>query len=178
MRTFFEFKRTLLLILALSCASIAHTQDAGLFWKYKSYDGAIALRIPGAVSGIGSLFAREPEERKLLGRMRATRVLIFEDGSPVTARDTERFNSKARRRQLEEIITVRSGKDHFQILAKEKKGVLRKLVVFFHADEVTGLISVKGRFRLDDLNRLIRKAEELSDEKPGKLPASVPVIRA
>ncbi|MFM7154848.1 MAG: DUF4252 domain-containing protein [Bacteroidota bacterium] len=178
MRTFFEFKRILLLILALSCTSIAHTQDAGLFWKYKSYDGAIALRIPGAVSGIGSLFAREPEERKLLRRMRATRVLIFEDGSPVTARDTERFNSKARRRQLEEIITVRSGKDYFQILAKEKKGVLRKLVVFFHADEVTGLISVKGRFRLDDLNRLIRKAEELSDEKPGKLPASVPVIRA
>jgi hypothetical protein len=103
MRTFSEFKRTLLLILALSCASIAHTQDAGLFWKYKSYDGAIALRISRAVSGIGSLFAREPEERKLLRRMRATRVLIFEEGSPVLARDTERSNSKARRRRLEGI---------------------------------------------------------------------------
>jgi hypothetical protein len=178
MRTIFDTGRIWLLLLSMTLTSGATAQDAGLFWKYKSYDGAIAMRIPGAVSGIGSLFAREPEERKLLRRMRATRVLIFEEVSPVTARDTERFNSKARRRQLEEIITVRSGKDHFQILAKEKKGVLRKLVVFFHADEVTGLISVKGRFRLDDLNRLIRKAEELSDEKPGKLPASVPVIRA
>ena len=178
MRTFIEFKRILLLIPALLCASIAHTQDAGLFWKYKSYDGAVALRIPGAVSGIGSLFAREPEERMLLRRMGTTRVLIFEDGSPVTARDKERFNSRARHRKLEEIIAVRSGKDRFQIMAKEKKGVLRKLVIFFHAEEVTGLISVRGRFRLDDLNRLIRKAEEWTDEKPGKLPASVPVIRA
>lgn len=174
----FEFKRTLLLVLVVAYASIAHTQDAGLFWKYKSYDGAIALRIPGAISGIGSLFAREPEERTLLRRMSTTRILIFEDGSPVTARDTERFNRKARHRMLEEIITVRSGKDCFQIMAREKKGVLRKVVIFFHAEDVTGLISVRGRFRLDDLNRLIRKAEELSDEKPGKLPASVPVIRA
>lgn len=178
MRTFFEFKRISLLFLALTYASIAHAQDAGLFWKYKSYDGAIALRIPGAISGIGSLFAREPEERMLLRRMGTTRILIFEDGSPVTARDTERFNRKAKHRMLEEIITVRSGKDRFQIMAREKKGVLRKLVIFFHAEEVTGLISVRGRFRLDDLNRLIRKAEEWTDEKPGKLPASVPVIRA
>lgn len=178
MRTFFEFKRISLLFLALTYASIAHAQDAGLFWKYKSYDGAIALRIPGAISGIGSLFAREPEERMLLRRMGTTRILIFEDGSPVTARDTERFNRKARHRMLEEIITVRSGKDRFQIMAREKKGVLRKLVIFFHAEEVTGLISVRGRFRLDDLNRLIRKAEEWTDEKPGKLPSSVPVIRA
>ena len=114
----------------------------------------------------------------LLRRMGTTRVLIFEDGSPVTARDKERFNSRARHRKLEEIIAVRSGKDRFQIMAKERKGVLRKLVIFFHAEEVTGLISVRGRFRLDDLNRLIRKAEEWTDEKPGKLPASVPVIRA
>lgn len=75
-------------------------------------------------------------------------------------------------------ITVRSGKDRFQILAREKKGTLRSLVVFFRAEEVTGMISVRGHFRLDDLNRLIKKTQEWSEDKPGKLPASVPVLRA
>lgn len=178
MRTIFDTRSICFLFLTLGLISGASAQDAGIFWKYKSYNGAVALRIPGAVSGIGSLFTREPEERKLLRRMGTTRVLIFEEDSPITTRDKERFNSRARQRKLEEIITVRSGKDHFQILAKEKKGMLRKLVVFFSADEVTGLVSVRGRFRLDDLNRLVRKAAEWSDEKPGKLPASVPVIRA
>ncbi|MEO0008182.1 MAG: hypothetical protein RJA20_2378 [Bacteroidota bacterium] len=173
-----NYTGTLLLFVALACATRASAQDAGLFWKYKSYDGAIALRIPGAIAGISSIFAGEREERMLLRQMRTTRILIFEEGSPITARDTDKFHRKAQLRKLEEIITIRSGKDRFQIMAKEKNGVLRKLVVFFSADAVTGLISVRGRFRIEDLNRLIRKAEEWTDEKPGKLPASVPVIRA
>ncbi len=173
-----KFKAILLLFVAISYTVRADAQDAGLFWKYKSYDGAIALRIPGAVTGISSLFAGEREERMLLRRMHATRILVFEDRSPVTDSDFQKFNRKATRRQLEEIITVRSGKDRFQILAREEKGTLRSLVVFFRAEEVTGMISVRGRFRLDDLNRLIKKTQEWSEEKPGKLPASVPVLRA
>lgn len=173
-----KYNAILLVFLVIACATHTGAQDAGLFWKYKSYDGAIALRIPGAIAGISSIFAGEREERMLLRQMRTTRILIFEEGSPITARDTDRFHRKAQLRKLEEIITVRSGKDHFQIMAKEKNGVLRKLVVFFSADAATGLISVRGRFRIEDLNRLIRKAEEWTDEKPGKLPASVPVIRA
>jgi len=99
--------------------------------------------------------------------------------------------SKIPVKEYEELVTVRDGDEHVRIWTRENKNdtVIEELLLLVGApDEFVMLsllgkidlakISVRGRFRLDDLNRLIRKAEEWTDEKPGKLPASVPVIRA
>jgi hypothetical protein len=152
-----------LLIFGATCS--AQAQDRWLYWKYKDYDKGINFSVPRAVFATGSLFLKNKEERRLLRRVHKTRMLIFEDGTPVSERDIRRFNRKAKRRHLEEIITVRSEGVRVQIMAKERRNALRKVVVFINSPEDGFfMISIKGKLKIKDINEVIKKSGK------GKIP--------
>lgn len=154
-------------------------QDYGLYWKYKDYDG-IAFTVPSALIDIGSWFVDEKTDRVLLRKINKVRILYFEDGSPVRARDMQKFDRKAKRKHLEDMVYVREGKTRVRVLAKERRSVVRKVVVLVQSPEEFALVSVKGRLRLDDINRVIEKygKEKKKDGKQIVPPAvKVPVYR-
>ena len=156
-------------------------QDFGLYWKYKDYDGGIGVTIPRWATFIGAAFVDEKEDRKLVRKIRKARVLFFEDASPFSQRDVKRFARKAKRRNLDEMVTVRTGKTFVSVLVKERRNAIRKVVVLVNSPEGSGIVSVKGKFRLDELNRVIEESSKKS-KKDGNptipnLP-KVPVIRA
>lgn len=162
--------------------SALHAQDYNLYWKYKDYDGSIAVSVPRLGTWIGSSFVQEKEDRALVRKVHKVRVLYFEDESPFTQRDLKRFVKKSKRKGLEELITVRHGKTHVRILAKSKGATIRKIVVLFSAPDGAGLVTVKGKFQLDEINKVIEKSSKKGQHKDGvptipNLP-SVPVIRA
>lgn len=163
-------------------AQAMQAQDAGLYWKYKDYDGAIAVSVPRWATFIGSAFIDEKEDRKLVRKIRKVRVLFFEDKSPFSSRDLKRFNRKANRRNLDELVTVRTGKTFVSVRAKERNHVVKKIVVFVNSPDGSGLVTVKGRFSINELNRVIEKSNKEGKKKKGNpsipnLP-KVPVIRA
>ncbi len=151
-------KHILFCLLFLSAAFAAQSQDRWLYWKYKDYDGGKNFTVPRFAIGAGSVFLKEKGERKMLRSLHKVRTLIFEDGSPLSGRDLKRFNRKAKRNGLEEIITVREGKMRVQIMAKNKGNMLKKVVVFVN-DPEDGffMISVKGKLKITDVNKLLKK---------------------
>lgn len=157
----------------------ANAQDYGLYWKYKDYDG-ISLTVPSVAIDIGSWFVEEKTDRVLLRKINKVRVMAFEDNNPVTDRDLKRFDRKARHRNLEDLVYFREGKTHVRILAKERRNVIRKVVVLVQSPEEFVLVSVKGRFRLDDINKVLDKygKDKKKDGKPLMPPGvKVPVSR-
>lgn len=175
MKSIFLFLSMFLIVNALQA------QDFGLYWKYKDYDGAVGISIPRWATFVGSAFLDEKQDRKMLRKVRKARVLFFEDGSPFTQRDLKRFARKAKRRHLDELLTVRSGKTRVMVHVKSRGSTVRKLVVLFSSPEGAGLVTVKGRFKLNELNKVIEKTQE-SQQKEGdklqmpKMP-NIPVIR-
>lgn len=169
------------LIVFFLAANTLHAQDYGLYWKYKDYDGAIAVSVPRWATFVGSAFIGEKADRQLVRKIRKARVLFFEDQSPFTQRDLKKFVRKAKRRGLDELVTVRTGKTHVRVLAKSHHSTIRKVVVLFSSPDGAGLVTVKGNFRLDEINRAIEKSSKESKKKDDisipKLP-NVPVIRA
>ncbi len=163
-------------------AQVLQAQDYGLFWKYKDYDGAIAVSVPRWATFVGSAFIGEKADRQLVRKIRKVRVLFFEDQSPFSQRDLKKFVRKSKRRGLDELVTVRTGKTHVRILAKSHHSTIKKVVVLFSSPEGAGLVTVKGKFQLDEINRAIEKSSEEGKKKDGgisipRLP-NVPVIRA
>lgn len=163
-------------------ANVLPAQDFGLYWKYKDYDGAIAVSVPRWATFLGASFLDQKEDRKLVRKVRKVRVLFFEGQSPFSQKDLKRFAKKAKRRGLDELVMVRSGKTYVNILAKERRGAIKKVVVLVKSPEGSGIVSVKGKFKLSELNRVIEKSAKESKNKEGKqgipnLP-KVPVIRA
>ncbi|MCB0523832.1 MAG: DUF4252 domain-containing protein [Lewinellaceae bacterium] len=168
----------LFLALSLLVCNSLQAQDSGLYWKYKDYDGAIAVSIPGYIAKSGSLFIHEKGGKKLIRKVKRVRVLVFPDGqAPFTDKDFRRFNRKARRHNLDELITVRSGKTRVNVYGKMRKNTIRKIVVFFNEPgDAAGMVSLKGKFNLKDLDDSIRKMEQKSkDGKKPVIPDSVKI---
>jgi Domain of unknown function (DUF4252) len=158
------FVRSLFFAGFLFAFNLAQAQDYGLYWKYKDYDGAVAVSVPGWVTQIGSLFIDGKENRQVIRKIRKMRVLVFQEGiSPFKTKDFERFNRKAKRRHLDELVTVRDGKTRVQIYGKMRRNTIRKVVVFFNSpDDGAGLVTVKGKFNIGDINKAIKKAQKES----------------
>ncbi|MFN0173723.1 MAG: DUF4252 domain-containing protein [Saprospiraceae bacterium] len=162
--------------------NVLQAQDFGLYWKYKDYDGAIAVSVPRWATFVGSAFIGEKADRKLVRKIRKARVLFFEDKSPFSERDLKKFVRKSKRRGLDELVTVRTGKTHVRIMAKSRNSTIKKVVVLFSSPDGAGLVTVKGKFQLDEINRVIEKSSKEGKKKDGNptipnLP-KVPVIRA
>ena len=170
-----------LLIAFFLTVQVLQAQTGGLYWKYKDYDGAIAVSVPRWAMFLGTGFVDKKDDRRLIRKMHQVKVLFFEENSPITKRDIKRFAHKADRHNLEELVTVRTGKTYVSIRAKEHKGVVKRVVVFFNSPDGSGFVSVKGRFQLNDINRVIEKSREKSKKKDGEqIPSlpQIPVIRA
>jgi len=146
------------IIISLLLLFVGHfslqAQDAWLHWKYKDYDG-IAFTAGRAVFDVASFFVKDEDGGQLLSRVSKVRVLVFQDRSPITDRDMRRFERKASRHHLEDIVMVRDGKTHVRVMAKDRRSALRKLVVFVRTPEESVLFSLKGNLRWNDLQSLI-----------------------
>ncbi|MBK7937647.1 MAG: DUF4252 domain-containing protein [Lewinellaceae bacterium] len=160
----------------LTGPSLLQAQDYGLYWKYKDYDG-VSLTVPSFAIDIGSWFVKEKTERVLLRKINKVRVMYFENGdNPVSERDLRKFERKAKRRHLDDLIFVRSGKTRVRVLAKERGNAIRKVVVLVQSPEEFAMFSIKGRFRWEDINRVIEKYGKDAKKKDGK-PLVPPTIK-
>lgn len=168
--------KTFAFSICLLFSSLAlYSQDYWLYWKYKDYDG-ISLTVPSIAIDMGSWFVDEKEDRVLLRKINKVRLMVFEDYSPITKKDLKRFDKKAKRKHLEELVYVRQGKMHVRIMAKESKNAIRKVVVLVQSPEEFVFVSVKGRFRWDDINRVIEKyGNEKKDDGEPLMPPGVKI---
>ncbi len=151
-------KQLLICLILTLFGSGLKAQDRGLYWKYKDYDGAIAVTAPRWVIHTGSWFVDKKADRKLLRKVRKVRVLVFEDqDNPVSERDMKRFYKKAKRRNLEEMLTVRDKETRVWVWAKERKDAIRKVVVLVQEPETFALVSLRCKLRFDEIGTLLNK---------------------
>ncbi|MEZ4918050.1 MAG: DUF4252 domain-containing protein [Saprospiraceae bacterium] len=141
----------------------SQAQDHHLYWKYKDYDGAIPVKAPRWLITAGSWFAPEKKDRKLIRKVHKARVLVFEDGNPIKTRDMDRFERKAKRRRLEDMVFVRDGDTKVRVMAKDRRAAIRKVVVFVSSPEEFVLVSLKGKLHLDDLVKAINQISNDDD---------------
>ena len=164
-------KKLLFCLILFLPVQFIQAQDYHLYWKYKDYDGAISVSVPGYLVDIASWFVEEKTERKALRHINKVRALVFaeDNPSPVTALDLQKFKRKATRRHLDELLTIRDGKTHVQIWGKERRSVLRKLVVLVQSPEEFVFLSIKGRIRIQDLTKMMDKVQKEHKEHPEKM---------
>jgi hypothetical protein len=162
--------KQLLICLTLSLlATFLHAQDYGLYWKYKDYDGAIAVTVPRWAIHTGSWFLKEKTDRRLLRKVRKARVLVFENASnPVSELEMRHFQKKAQRRNLEEMLVVRDQGTRVLVMAKERRKAIRKVVVLVREPETFALVSVRGKLRFEEIGQLLREIPKEWGDKDGE----------
>ena len=165
-----------LLALFLATEISAQRGVNAIFRQYKhSGDEHIHFILPGVVFKVGSLFGRDRTERRIIRSVRSMRFLVIDGGSPVTASEMQKMIRRAEKSGVEPLIEVRDGADtHVAISAKEKKGKISRLLIAVRDGDEFVLIRMKGRIRIEDVNKLIQKAGKKSDKKMPRLPIPLP----
>ncbi|MDX2136080.1 MAG: DUF4252 domain-containing protein [Saprospiraceae bacterium] len=153
-------KNTMLIVAMLFAGASMQAQDYGLHWKYKDYPGAITFSVSDPFIHMGSWFVEDDMERRLLNKVDKVRVMVFEDYSPVSNKDIARFNRKAAKRRMEDLVMVRTGHTYVRVMIKEKNEAIRKVVVFVQDSEAFVLAAIRGKLRYKDLNEYLRSMEE------------------
>ena len=140
-----------LFALLILFSSQASAQDYPLYWKYKDYDGAIPVQAPRWLITMGSWFVPGKQNRKMVRKVHKARVIVFEDGNPISQKDIDKFNKRASRRKLDDLIRVRTGKTHVRVMAREKKDAIRKVVIFVSTPKEFVLMSLRGKLKINEL---------------------------
>lgn len=162
-------KKPLICLILSLLGAVLYAQDYGLYWKYKDYDGAIAVTVPRWAIHTGSWFLKEKTDRRLLRKVRKARVLVFENANnPVSELEVRHFQTKAQRRNLEELLVVRDQGTQVLVMAKERRKAIRKVVVLVREPEVFAFVSVRGKLRFEDIGQLLREMPKQRNGKDGE----------
>ena len=139
-----------------------------LYYSYKGEDGVVAMRIPGFVMRLaGSIADLEREEKQLLRSMKSLQLIVIEDSEiNREVNFVEHVDLHDLRNGYHLLLQVKDGKDDVAILAREKKGRIKDLVVLVGGDENV-MVHIKGRMDADLLGSLANVAgiEELKYTK-------------
>ena len=151
--------KKIVIILSLVITTISLTAQPReverLYHKYKGEEGVVSVYLPGFLMRFaGAIADLEHEERQLLRSIRSLRVLTIEDTDRYPHAN---FVTEARFRTppagYHSLVEVNSEGEHVRILAREKRGRIRDLLILVGGNDNT-LVHIRGRMHTDLLNAL------------------------
>jgi len=137
-----------------------------LFGEFRQEKDAEYVNMTPFLFGIVKLFVPDEDGEGVTKKIRSMRVLDMEECSSSTK---ERFAKKAemcRFRGYEELIRVTDDGERMRVLLRQKKEIIRELLVLVTGDDCT-MVHIKGKIRKSDLNDLISE-HTLKKKKHGR----------
>lgn len=164
----------LLLACFLTASSYAQTRSINKFInQHKTEDHALAVNVPGwmlDIVGLSANFIDEDDKEarellKLSDKISRVRFLIIDDGPEVSKKDFRKLISGLKNENFEELMSVRNEDTTVKIMIKEKKDQIRNITALISSDEATILMTLSGRFNLEELKNLeMWKYDKAEDE--------------
>lgn len=130
-----------------------------IFNEFKDSRKAEYVSVSPFLMAIGRMFMSD-EEDDIAKRIRSIKVLDLEDCSSSVK---ERFNKKVSgldKNDYETLMSVKEDDENVQILVKEKKNIIKEMVIVCGGKDDCALILIKGDIRPEDINKLVEQETE------------------
>jgi len=134
--------------------------------KHKRGEEVVSLNLPGFLirlgASIASLDTSDEAERMALEIMKDVRKAKILAGENLHIRNSEvkQLLADLTEEGFEELMTVRSEGSTVNIIIRERKDIIRNIVLLVNDDGEFALISLKTRLYLEDLTYLINQSIE------------------
>ncbi|MEM8527303.1 MAG: DUF4252 domain-containing protein [Bacteroidota bacterium] len=157
----------LFLFLFISSPFFAQVQTIDDFYaKHKREGEAMSLNLPGFLirlgASIASLEAEDEAERvalEIVKDVRRAKILAGEN-LRIGGSEIQQLVSDLATEGFEELMTVRSEGSTMNVIIRERKDIIRSVVLIVNDNGDFTLISLKTRLYLEDLTYLINKSLE------------------
>jgi hypothetical protein len=123
----------------------------------------VDITVPGWLVRFGANFIDEDDlegiDIKYFGRkLGAVRIFTVEGIENIESTDIQDFMTNIRTEGFEELLTVRDKTDDVRFLIRERKDVIRNIVLLVSEKNEGGdfvLLSIEGKFTMDDINKMM-----------------------
>jgi len=161
----YSFLLILLVLPILLSAQPSLNRSINKFYRsHKKDAGAVNIALPGWLLRVGALFVSggDADEEtkaalKYVKHIKKMKVLVMEDGHRVTKEESKQFLRQIQGKGMNELITIRDKEMSVNIMVKEKKDVIRKLMIFVRSDEELIMVNLKTKISMDQINDLIKE---------------------
>ncbi|WP_235295795.1 DUF4252 domain-containing protein [Portibacter marinus] len=157
----------------IAASTHAQTRSLNRFINHhKTQDHALAINVPGwmlDIVGMSANFISEDDVEareilKLSDKISRVRLMIIDDGPEVTKKDINQLIKGLQAEQFEELLSVRSEGTQVRLMVREKRNQIRNITAFVNDGGQTVLITLSGRFQLEEIKNLKIWDYEKDDE--------------
>ena len=140
--------------------------------EFKDADRAEYVSVPWILMKMGHMFMDEEDKDDIAARINSVRVLDLEECSErVKARFTKRvaslnghgYETMVRAKDQDGSVQIQDGS--VQILVKEKKDIIKELLIICGGKDDCALIVLKGNIRQEDIDKLVQQE---TDKRNGR----------
>ncbi|MCB9081384.1 MAG: DUF4252 domain-containing protein [Lewinellaceae bacterium] len=162
------------LFLLSSVALTAQSLSSRFYQEYKREEGVRNVKIPGWLLWVGGGLAynsvkdeRIREIIRLGKRVGTFRYLMDETGTQIPTQAYAALEQELLNNKFEDLILIRDGEEHVRVLIQERNGRLKQILLLLQGEDGVGMISMRSRIRIQDLNHLIGMFMEKSGLSDG-----------
>ncbi len=164
--------------IAISQAVMAQTASLDRFirkHKKTATGDKIDMTLPGFLVRFGSRFIDKNDLdgvdiRKISRKIEELRIVSFEKAALIQHADFQQLMTDVKAENFEELMNIREkGGDRAHILIRERKGFIEDiLIIVAESDGEFVLVNLAGKFRMEDVNKMLENVELSSAIKQSK----------
>ncbi len=138
---------------ALPFLCLAQSKAINDFYnKYSQDDHFLDIKLSGGLLNFLASKTDDDKDKQVLKKLTTLRALVLEEGHEVEMEDYRQLLRSAKSDNFEELIKVRDGSDHVEILIREKGNAISHILLLVHGKEKFVLLSLEGLLQFSDLN--------------------------
>ena len=142
--------------LCISYSSVfAQTESVKSFYdKYTNDVKASDYTIQGWLLKMASEFSDDAEAGKVLEKITQLRILVMEDGHPITSHEYKDFLRVLNKDDFEELIKVKDKDCNVDFFIREQGESITNVLMMVHEKDGFVLLSLEGMLNLADLKNI------------------------
>ena len=153
-------KKYFFIVMLLSAQMLCAVNVNSIINEFKDAKKAEYVSVPWILMKMGHMFMDKDDKNDIAGRINSVRVLDLEECSErVKTRFTKRIAS-LNGHGYETLVRAKDQEGSVQILVKEKKDIIKELLIVCGGKDDCALIQLKGNIRQEDIDKLIEQETE------------------
>lgn len=148
------FSLSFLVLFSLSIIQAQNNSIESFYEQYAKDEKATNVTIKGWLLDIASHITSDESSKEVLSKITQLRVLLMEDGNPVTKKELSRLKKGIKKDQFEELLQIRDEGSHVDFYIREEGDHITNVLMLVNDNDEFVLLSLEGLLKFEDLKNI------------------------
>lgn len=128
------------------------------YHSHRRDEGVMKFTVPGFLIKATTWFVDEKDTKLLLKKMGTVRVLVAEGKcNAFSNKESKRLIRRLHRNNFEDLIAIKDNENRVNIMVKERRGKIRRYLLFANDEEDSIMISGRCKLNVDDFLKMVKE---------------------